>query len=105
MLPAEYKKEVATDNGVETFVNISKQDEWLFKAVAGKGARPGTIGRTKMFDELKAKLLAAVAAVGGKSSDSQGSSGAPADPMAALADISPSPKKRHIYIHVKSLDG
>jgi hypothetical protein len=88
-------KEIATDDGVEVFVKIDKRQEWLLKAAAGKGARPGALGRTKIFNALKTKLVAAVAA-SGQASDSQGS--APdGDPMAALAAIAPAPKKRKAY--------
>ena len=91
---------VATDNGVETFVMLRKQEEWLLKAVAGKGGRPGALTRTKIFGALKAQLRAAVAAVGSHTSDSQGSDAVgpdPADPMTALAPIAPLPKKPQTY--------
>ena len=83
-------KEVANDDGVESFVKIDKRQEWLLKAVAGKGARLGALARTKIFDSMKTKLLAAVAA----QADSQGSADADADPMAALAPLVSTPKKR-----------
>ncbi len=96
-------KEIATESGVEAFVKIDKRQEWLLKAACGRTARHGALKRTKIFDELKKKLVAAVAAKSGEipmdvSSDSQGSPGkAQADPMAALAEIAPGPKKQKLW--------
>lgn len=86
-------KGVATPNGVADFVKIDKRQEWLFKATAGKNARPGALSRTTLFEQLKKNLVAAVAAE--SASDSQGS--APDDPMAALAALAETPKKRKLY--------
>ena len=71
-------------------MKIDKKQEWLLKAVAGKGARPGALARTKIFDAMKKKLIAAV----GAQDDSQGTADADSDPMAALAPLVTTPKKR-----------
>ena len=83
-------QEVAADDGVVSFVKIDKCQEWLFKAAAGKGARPGALARVNILDVMKQKLISAVAAP----ADSQGSADADADPMAALAPLVSTPKKR-----------
>ena len=90
-------KEVDTINGVEDFVKIDKRQEWLVKAAAGKGARPGALSRTKLFDEMREKLV----------KEAKGASAAPAvaasadDPMEALATLEPQeepPKRRKVYV-------
>ena len=90
-------KEVDTINGVEDFVKIDKRQEWLVKAAAGKGARPGALSRTKLFDEMREKLV----------KEAKCASAAPAvaasaeDPMEALATLEPQeepPKRRKVYV-------
>ena len=93
-------KEVATEHGVEVFVKICKKSDWLYKAIAGKDAQPLALSRTKLFGTLKEKLRAAVA---GPSPDSQGS-GPSDDPMAALVEIAPAPKKRKYYSSKRGKD-
>ena len=92
-------RDVATQNGVDAFVRIDKRQDWLLKSSVGKNARPGALTRTKLFDELKAKLLAAVA---DSASDSQGS--APDAPMSALAAIAAAPKMRKVYASKRGKD-
>ena len=60
-------KDIETENGVVVFVRIDKGQDWLLKAAVGKGARSGALMRTKMFDAMKQKLRAAVAASGSDS--------------------------------------
>ena len=93
-------KDIDTENGVLVFVKVDNRQKWLLKAAVGKSARHGACMRTTLFDELKKKLVTAVAA---GNSDSQGRQGdaqdgpLAADPMEALAAIEPSPKKRKTY--------
>ena len=90
-------KEVDTINGVADFVKVDKRQEWLVKAAAGKGARPGALSRTKLLDEMKEKLV----------KEAKFASAAPAvaasaeDPMEALATLEPQeepPKRRKVYV-------
>ena len=90
-------REVDTRHGVADFVKIDKRQEWLVKAAAGKGARPGALSRTKLLDEMKEKLV----------KEAKFASAAPAvaasaeDPMEALATLEPQkepPKRRKVYV-------
>ena len=102
-------KDIATDNGVEVFVKLTKNSEWLIKAAAGKGARPGALQRSKVFDDMKAKLVAAVA---GPDSQDVAAVAAPDvdpvaadDPMAALAELAPPPPVRAKRMKYSSIRG
>ena len=83
---------VATQDGVDVFVKVDKRQEWLLKASVGKNARPPALSTTTLFDDLKAKPIAAVA---DSVSDSQGH--APDDPMSALVEIAATPNNRNVY--------
>ena len=45
-------KDVDDPNGLQTFVQIVKTDEWLVKAAAGKSARPGCLQSTPLVERL-----------------------------------------------------
>ena len=50
-------KEVDTQQGVEMFAKIHKRQEWLMHAAAGRGARKGSLSRTRLLETMKESLI------------------------------------------------
>ncbi len=50
-------RSVETESGTHTFVQIGKQQEWLWKSAAGyRAGNKTTLKRSKIFDELRVKV-------------------------------------------------
>ena len=48
--------EIATPAGARHFCRVNKNDSWLLKCSAGRGARKGVLKRSKVLEVLKNKL-------------------------------------------------
>jgi len=96
------EKEVETPHGVRSFVKVDKRQEWLVKAAAGKGARPGALTMTKLLEAMR-EILKEMAGEGNSEPAPEDAAG-PAvaeDPMEALAALQEkveAPKKRKGYV-------
>ena len=96
-------KDVITRDGRQIeFVKVDKRAEWLCKTTAGRNAQRGALGRCKIFDELKAKLIDAVAALHSPSSEDEPSQSA-SDPMDALDSMEAPVKKRRVPYQSKRM--
>ena len=50
-------KEVDTQQGVDMFAKIDKKQERLMHAAAGRGAREGSLSRTKLIETIRDTLI------------------------------------------------
>ena len=101
-------KEVDTQQGVEMFAKIDKRQEWLMHAAAGRGARKGSLSRTKLIETIRDTLIRI--STGGDSNpslDDAANLAVAADPMGALAAMQEEPdahKRRKVYVSKRRKD-
>ncbi len=97
-------KDVICHGRQVAFVKVDKRAEWLCKTTAGPTGQRGVLGRCKIFDELKAKLIDAVASLHSPPPEEPPEEDAsPSDPMDALEAVEGPVKKRKVYYQSKRM--